>query len=187
MMNSMKMVASLVIGVALGASLTTLKLFKNTDHQPYADEQGRTISSLSAKDVSDLRAGKGWGLAKPAEFNGYPGPAHVLELADELNLTDQQHEAVQASFEKMQSRAAELGLKLIDAEKRLDAAFVENRITNEELMRLLSVAEHTRAGLRAVHLSAHLQVSPLLSDEQKKKYADLRGYGSGGHEGHGSH
>ena len=39
------------------------------------------IKSLSQDDQSALLAGRGMGLARPAELNGYPGPAHVLELA----------------------------------------------------------------------------------------------------------
>ena len=53
--------------------------------QPYAGQETRVISSLSPEDQRALRAGEGGGLAKPAELNGYPGPAHVLEL--ELDVT----------------------------------------------------------------------------------------------------
>ena len=57
---------------------------------PYAGEQSRSIKSLSQQDVADYMAGKGMGCAKAAELNGYPGPAHVLELADQLALTPSQ-------------------------------------------------------------------------------------------------
>jgi hypothetical protein len=40
---------------------------------PYAGQDQREIKSLSAQDVTDLLAGSGWGFAKPAELNGYPG------------------------------------------------------------------------------------------------------------------
>jgi hypothetical protein len=36
--------------------------------------------------MSTLLSGQGSGFAKPAELNGYPGPAHVLELAGPLGL-----------------------------------------------------------------------------------------------------
>src|SRR5919107_1454461 len=42
---------------------------------------GRPVKSLSEQQVADLRAGRGMGLALPAELNGYPGPMHVLEHA----------------------------------------------------------------------------------------------------------
>ena len=62
--------------------------------QPYAGQQAREVASLSAEELRDLKAGRGMGLAKAAEVNGHPGPAHVLELADELQLTPSQRDAV---------------------------------------------------------------------------------------------
>jgi hypothetical protein len=42
--------------------------------------------------VASLLKGDGMGFAKAAELNGYPGPAHVLSVAKELNLTDELHQ-----------------------------------------------------------------------------------------------
>jgi len=39
---------------------------------------------LSEQQIRDLRAGLGLSLALAAEFNGYPGPRHRIELADAL-------------------------------------------------------------------------------------------------------
>lgn len=36
----------------------------------------------------------GWGLALPAELSGQPGAAHLLELRDELGLSDAQVTAI---------------------------------------------------------------------------------------------
>ncbi len=58
--------------------------------QPYAGLQSRPIKALSDRELADLRAGRGMGLALPAELNGYPGPLHVIELADALALTAEQ-------------------------------------------------------------------------------------------------
>ncbi|MEO0496507.1 MAG: hypothetical protein AAF141_03935 [Pseudomonadota bacterium] len=151
-------------------------------NQPYRDEQGRPITSLSAEDVAQLEAGAGWGLAKPAEFNGYPGPAHVLEFADELDLTEEQLVGIQASFGSMQARAKMLGRHLIEAEKALDGAFVDGVVTSELLQLRLEAAEAVRADLRQTHLAAHLEVTPLLTNQQREKYDQLRGYA--GHSGH---
>ncbi|MEP6837110.1 MAG: hypothetical protein ABJA75_03590 [Bradyrhizobium sp.] len=54
---------------------------------PYAGMQDRPVKALSEQQVADLKAGRGMGLALPAELNGYPGPSHLLELADRLNLS----------------------------------------------------------------------------------------------------
>ena len=68
--------------VTVGA--LALSVSAPAQHGPYAGEQQRAIKSLSEKDIADLQAGQGMGLAKAAELNGYPGPAHVLEHADAL-------------------------------------------------------------------------------------------------------
>ena len=54
---------------------------------PYAGMQTRSIKALSEQQIADLKAGRGMGLALPAELNGYPGPVHVLELSDQLGLS----------------------------------------------------------------------------------------------------
>ena len=46
----------------------------------YAGQQDREIKSLSAAELHDLAEGRGMGMAKAAELNHYPGPAHVIEL-----------------------------------------------------------------------------------------------------------
>ena len=58
-------------------------------------------------------SGKGMGLAKAAELNGYPGPAHVLELAAQLDLTPEQKTKTEVLFKKMQARAIPLGKELV--------------------------------------------------------------------------
>ena len=72
---------------------------------PHAGEQNRDITTLTADDVAELMAGGGWGLAKPAELNGYPGPRHVLDLAGELGLDDKQRAAAAAGFASMNAEA----------------------------------------------------------------------------------
>jgi hypothetical protein len=62
---------------------------------PYAGMQTRSIKALSEKQVADLGAGRGMGLALAAELNGYPGPSHVLELADQLVLLSGFRESTQ--------------------------------------------------------------------------------------------
>jgi hypothetical protein len=52
---------------------------------PYAGMQTRSIKALSEQQIADLKAGRGMGLALPAELNGYPGPAHVLDFPINLD------------------------------------------------------------------------------------------------------
>ena len=42
------------------------------------------VNALSPDEVQQYLAGAGMGYAKAAELNHFPGPMHVLELADKL-------------------------------------------------------------------------------------------------------
>ena len=97
--------------------------------QPYAGLQGRSIKALSEQQIADLRAGRGMGLALAAELNGYPGPLHVLEFANDLDLTSQQRAKVQELFAAMKAEALPLGERLIAQEAELDKAFASKTIT----------------------------------------------------------
>ena len=181
-------IAALSTGVTLGVVVAMYGplVLQHKPSQPYAGQDVRQISSLSADDVADLEKGSGWGLAKPAELNGYPGPSHVLEFADKLELNSTQKTAVEGAFTAMQLKAKELGAALITAESALDEAFKNRSVTPTVLTERIASTEEIRAALRYVHLAAHLEVTPLLTEEQKTQYAALRGYGDGqdGHEGH---
>jgi hypothetical protein len=60
-------------------------------------EEKREIKSLSATDIEELQNGKGWGLAKAAELNGVPGPARLLEMKDETDLSAEQIRVIEDS------------------------------------------------------------------------------------------
>lgn len=154
---------------------------------PYAGQDTRAIAALSEDDVADLLAGRGWGFAKPAELNGYPGPAHVLELAEPLELTETQIVAVEAAFATMADRARDLGAQFVEAEAALDQAFAGGELDAAEMQALTKRAGSLRAELRAVHLAAHLEIKPLLSPHQIMMYNRLRGYGAEGEGGHDQH
>lgn len=153
---------------------------------PYAGREAREIASLSAADVAAIEAGEGWGLALSAELNGHPGPAHLLEHAEALGLTAGQRAAVETTFEAMTAEARALGAALIEAEARLDAAFERGGLDPATLDALVTEAAAARGRLRARHLAAHLEVTPLLTRGQVATYARLRGYEGGGHGGHGA-
>src|SRR4030088_463632 len=71
----------------------------------YAGMQTRPIKAISEQQMAELRAGRGMGLALAAELNGYPGPSHVLELADRLELSAGQRASMQRLFDSMKAEA----------------------------------------------------------------------------------
>ncbi len=179
-MNIRTTTTTIAAMVGLGLCLSQLVQAETVSPQkPYAGQQDRQIKSLSDQDIEDLLAGRGWGLAKPAEFNGYPGPSHVLANAEELQLSADTKAAMQAIFEEMSSEAKRIGALYVEAERNLDRSFETGEADAQTLEALLRRAEDLRLQLRLVHLKAHLQAAPLLSPHQKMAYAKLRGYGPG--------
>ena len=99
---------------------------------PYAGMQTRPIKALSEQQMADLSAGRGMGLALAAELNGYPGPVHVLELADKLNLSPDQRAGIQRLFDSMKAEAVPLGARLIEQEADLDRQFAGRTVTQRQ-------------------------------------------------------
>ncbi len=151
---------------------------------PYAGEQARAIKALSAEETSDYLAGKGLGLARAAELNGYPGPMHVLELAEALGLTTEQRARTQSLFEAMRAQAIAAGRALIEEERALDAAFRGRAIDMEVLAAALARIGQRQAEVRRVHLAAHIAQIEILRAEQIGRYNELRGYAGGDSKSH---
>jgi Spy/CpxP family protein refolding chaperone len=145
---------------------------------PYAGQESRQIKALSPDDVAALDAGKGMGLAKAAELNGYPGPLHVLELAPELNLSAKQRQQTEALYASMRAKAIDLGRALVAEERQLDQEFANRRVTHESMIAALAKIGELQARLRAAHLEAHLEQVRILTPEQNAQYGRLRGYGA---------
>jgi len=149
---------------------------------PYDGQERRDIKALSPEEINDYLAGKGMGLAKAAELNRYPGPAHVLELAEPLQLSAAQKRRTEQVFNAMQAEARRQGAVLVERERALDRRFASGTIGAEELRSLLAEIGRVQAEIRRIHLHAHLEQKTILTPAQVDKYHALRGYGS--HAGH---
>lgn len=159
-----------------------------SNQAPYAGQEKREIKALSKDEARGLAEGRGMALAKAAELNHYPGPMHVLELADKLKLTEKQIAEAQRSFDKMREKAIHLGKQLIEKEKQLDKLFATRTANQENINSLVSQIARLQGELRFVHLRAHLEIRQALSAEQVDKYDELRGYKSGaGADSHKDH
>jgi hypothetical protein len=168
------MIRSIVLLILLAAPVVA----QEQGHAPYAGLETREIKSLSGEDLEELQRGGGWGLALPAELNGLPGPAHLLILRDEIGLSPEQVEEIEAIHAAMTADAQAAGLRFIEAERALDAAFQEGTLDETRLRELVAAAESARAELRFVHLSRHLSTPPLLTKAPIARYNELRGYAS---------
>ncbi|MGI9306361.1 MAG: Spy/CpxP family protein refolding chaperone [Gammaproteobacteria bacterium] len=143
---------------------------------PYSGLEARPVKALSAEDAAGYLAGEGMGFALAAELNGYPGPRHVLELADELELSAAQRGKTQKLFLEMQTAAAALGKSVVAKETELDALFSEQRADENSLHNLTAEIARLKGALRAAHLKYHLIIKSMLTSAQIARYNELRGY-----------
>jgi Spy/CpxP family protein refolding chaperone len=143
---------------------------------PYAGQEQQEIKALSAEEIQGYLSGSGMGLAKAAELNHYPGPRHVLDLADQLQLSAEQRQHTQALFEDMRTKAVRLGQQLIDREHHLQTLFAAGTIAEAQVEALVADIATLHGQLRAVHLRAHVAQRLLLTPEQLHRYDVLRGY-----------
>ena len=168
--------------IPVAAWLFALALTGAHGASPYAGQESRDIKALSPDEVDSLLAGKGMGLAKAAELNGYPGPLHVLELAKELSLTASQRDETRSLYDSMQAKAKSLGRDLVDEERKLDRLFAEKRVTPQGLAAALTRIGELQAQVRESHLQAHIAQARILTPEQNARYGKLRGYDATGAE-----
>lgn len=178
------MILKLVRVAALGIWFVAPALAQES---PYVGLETRDIKALSQQQIDGYLSGQGMGLALPGELNGYPGPKHVLELADELQLTESQRAEVIQSFESMQKKAISLGKRVVAAETSLDRLFGDGNADSQRLREITSEIGLLQGQLRAAHLQAHLETRALLSADQVQKYVQLRGYDGSGHSHTGHH
>lgn len=148
------------------------------DHQesPYAGMESSEIPSLTAQELESLRSGAGMGFAKAAELNHYPGPKHVLELEDAIQLTSDQRLRILEIQSEMRERALELGEAIVSAERDLNVRFRNGHVDDESLSFATREIARLNGELRYVHLRAHLATRDVLEETQVAEYERLRGY-----------
>src|SRR5690242_20445455 len=139
---------------------------------PYRDTASIEIRALTQKEIEDLRAGRGMGLARAAELNGYPGPRHVLDAAraGQLHLTPVQDRTIQGLFDGMSREAQGLGGLILEEEQRLEIEFRAGRINETDLRSRVARIAALQGQLRAV-----------------QHYNELRGYSTGSPQPPGHH
>jgi hypothetical protein len=142
--------------VTLSIAALVLAIGAAVAQTPYAGMQTRSIKALSDQQIADLRAGRGMGLALAAELNGYPGPSHVLELADKLEISSNQRTGIQRLFDAMKAEALPLGSRLIEQEADLDKQFAGHTVTPESLKASTAAIAVTQGELRDTHLISNI-------------------------------
>ncbi len=125
-------------------------------------------------DKEALLKGEGAGQGTYAELNGYPGPKHVLDLASTLNLTTEQKRHITEIYKAMDSRARELGARIVHVEDELNTAFRQGLVNERSVNDDAEQIGRLRGRLRAVHLTAHMKTKDFLTRAQLDMYKSLR-------------
>jgi Spy/CpxP family protein refolding chaperone len=179
----------IVVLIILGVDFSTHSLYaQNSLHSghvinntisKYTGQENRTIKSLSPEDIESLQTGTGdafGGMAKLAELNGYPGPRHVLDLANELKMSNEQKENITTIYDNMKIKSVELGQEILNVEKIANEEFINKTITDSQMKQLIFKSSEIYGQLRYAHLSTHLKMLAILTPEQVNLYNNLRGY-----------
>jgi Spy/CpxP family protein refolding chaperone len=143
---------------------------------PYVDLETREIKALGPDEIAAYENGDGMRYALAAELNHYPGPKHVLDLSDDLELSVEQKRRMEEIFEAMRGNARGLGAEIVTAERELDVAFASGTIDDATLQHHTDTIAELQGRLRATHLAAHLTTREVLTPQQIQRYDELRGY-----------
>jgi len=165
--------------IAIGAALILASTMTLAQHD---------LRALSAEEVRQYMAGAGMGYAKAAELNHFPGPMHALELASELKLSAEQRAQTERLMTAHKAEARAIGAKLVEAERALDALFRSAKVAPDALELAVNRSAALQGAYRLSHLETHRRMRALLTDEQVRRYDELRGYEGGSpHSGHRRH
>ncbi len=144
--------------------------------QGYEGQQNREIKALSTDEVKQYLSGAGMGYAKPAELNRFPGPMHVLELADKLELTREQRARTKVLMDDHKAEARRIGAKRVESERAIERLFRSGKVDEMALAMGVREAAVLEGEYRMSHLETHRRMRALLSEEQVAFYVRLRGY-----------
>ncbi len=171
---------------ALCRTLLTVSILFSTGPAPanqtaasYAGQEQRSIKALSEDEIKGFLSGSGAGYARAAELNSYPGPMHVIELAERLRLSEAQLAAMRELMHSHKAEARQLGEEVVQLERELDALFASRSATTEAVQTKAREAGIALARYRASHLTTHITATRLLEPAQVERYNNLRGYRGG--------
>jgi Spy/CpxP family protein refolding chaperone len=133
-------------------------------------------AQLSSERSADYLSGAGMGYAKAAELNHFPGPMHVLELADKLGLSGQQRATTKELMDQHKRQARAIGAELVESERALEVLFKNGNVDEAALARAVRETAALEGEYRLSHLETHRRMRALLTEEQVKRYDELRGH-----------
>ena len=150
-------------------------------------QSGPMLSGISEGEKEALLQGSGLGAGMIAMMNGYPGPKHVHEMGDELELTAEQREKIGTLFAERKASFVEMGRELVEKDEALTTMFASGQVNTKDVEKLSTEIGELQGRLRAGHLNAHVLTWEALTPAQRDKLASMQGMhgGRGMHQGEG--
>jgi hypothetical protein len=169
-----------VVGTSFPATATDPEeAARAAAHAAEAAREGTGIPALSEAQAASYLDGEAMWQASVAELNHYPSPRRVLELAEALELAEEQRRATAKLREETRREAIRLGEELVALEQRLNRIFAWNQATADNIAKIVLDIGTLQAQLRLTHLVASIRQKSLLMEEQVKRYDELQGRGMG--------
>lgn len=167
--------AVVVLAIACAGAASAHAQHAGHGHTGGAPSEGHLRAQACLDEFEAVvRDGRGFGMAFPADQQGYPGPMHVLELKERLRLDAAQEARVRALLQAMFDEARPKGARLLDAEARLRRLFAGGTADASAVRAAVAEVEQARTELRLVHLLAHLQTRAVLTEAQRRAYHEAR-------------
>ena len=180
--------AALLVAVSLVASPAVAQEQGDSDsamggkHQMHGQAEGGTqgmgggmLGGVSEQEKEALLKGAGLGAGMIAMMNGYPGPKHVLEMGDELELTAEQRESIGTIYGNVKAKSVELGTELVEKDEALAALFTSGSVSTGDVEKLAREIGELQGRVRAEHLNAHVETFDALTPAQREQLSSMQG------------
>jgi len=133
------------------------------------------VRTLSYEQYNALINGDDiYGMSLPAELNHYPLPDKVLKFKKEVNLSPVQVTKISAVAKELHRKKLEMGMIIINNEKKLDSVFRYSAVDNGALIFYANRYGLYQGEIRNAILQACLATRSLLSQEQVNKFEALQ-------------
>ena len=195
-MRTISIPAAMLVAISLVSSPAVAQEHGESDgdmggkHQMHGQAEGGMqgmgggmLGGVSAQEKEALLKGAGLGAGMIAMMNGYPGPKHVLEMGDELELTAAQRESIGTIYGKVKAESVKYGTELVEKDEELAALFASGSVSTDKVEKLSRDIGELQGRVRAEHLNAHVETFDALTPAQREMLAEMQGMHQGSGEG----
>lgn len=187
-MRTISTSAALLVAISLVSSPAVAQEQGDSDaamggkHQMHGQSEGGMqgmgggmLGGVSGQEKEALLTGAGLGAGMIAMMNGYPGPKHVLEMGDELELTVAQRESIGTIYGNVKAESVKLGTELVEKDEALAALFASGSVKTGDVEKRAREIGELQGRVRAAHLNAHVETFEALTPAQREQLSSMQG------------